>query len=232
MKISLSITTYNRFDLTIKSCAQVLNDPRIDDLVILDDASTDGSYQKLVEHFKPYPHVRVMQQVKNQGMSLNKYRAIREAWNPWVIILDSDNIIGPDYIDAVYSQHFNPNEHKTIYSPSWAAPSFDFRKYEGMTINSITVKRFMHDPMFRCFLNCCNYLVHAPTYCMVYKVDPTVAQADTIAFNYQWLAAGGNFVILPACTYQHLVHEQSGFMLNADFNMKKAKEYENKIMAL
>lgn len=232
MKISLAITTYNRFDLTVKSCAQVLNDSRIDDLVIVDDKSTDGSFEKLVKNFEPYPHVRVMQQAKNRGMSLNKFHAISYAKNAWAIILDSDNVIAPDYIDAVFSQHFNPNEHKTIYSPSWAAPSFDFRKYEGKTINSITVKRFMHDPMFRCFLNCCNYLVHAPTYCKIYKHDPTAAQADTISFNYQWLSAGGNFVILPDCTYQHLVHEQSGFMLNAEYNMKKAKEVEKKIMAL
>lgn len=232
MKISLAITTYNRFDLTIKSCAQVITDPRVNDLVILDDASTDGSFERLVEHFKPWPHVRVLRQAVNRGMSFNKYSAISYARNPWAIILDSDNIISPAYIDAALGNHFNSNETDTIYSPSFAAPSFDFRKFEGKIINSVTVKRFMHDPMFRCFLNCCNYMVHAPTYCDVYKHDPTVQQADTIAFNYRWLKSGKQFVILPGCTYQHLVHPESGFMKNADYNMAKAKEIENKIMAL
>ncbi len=64
-------------------------------------------------------------------MSFNKYSAISYARNQWAIILDSDNIISPAYVDAALGKHFNANETDTIYSPSFAAPSFDFRKFEG-----------------------------------------------------------------------------------------------------
>jgi hypothetical protein len=38
--------------------------------------------------------------------------------------------------------------------------------------------------------------------------------------------------MVPGCRYNHLVHKNSGFLKNIDYNMVKAKEFENKIMAL
>jgi len=104
MNLSIAITTFNRLEFTIESFAQVLDDPRVDDIVILDDCSTDGSYEKLVKHFSGVEKVRVVRQAQNRGMSLNKRDAIAYAKNEWVAIIDSDNIIGKNYIESIFTK--------------------------------------------------------------------------------------------------------------------------------
>lgn len=229
--ISLAITTYNRFEMTVESFAQVIDDDRISDILLLDDASPDESYSKLSERFKGVEKVRVMRQATNQGMAENKKCAIALSDNPHVLILDSDNVIDKTYLDAVFKNGQLMTD-KVINCPEFAYPNFDFRKYSGQFIDYKNAKKFMSHDMFRCFLNCCNYLVPQKTYLEVYQKDDTVKEADTIAFNYRWLKAGYSFYIVPECGYFHRTHAESGFMKNIDYNMKKAKEIENKIMAL
>lgn len=231
MKLSLCITTYNRYEMTIESFAKVIDDPRIDDIVIMDDCSTDGSGIMLANMFTRHPKVRVFLQAENRGMSKNKHDAISFANNNFAVILDSDNSIDTDYIDAIHAEE-PKRSNEVILSPDFAYPNFDFRKYSGKYIHKGNVKSFMGDPMFRCFLNCCNYCVPKNTYLKTYQYDQSVKETDTIAFNYEWLKAGYLFYIIPNCKYHHLVHKDSGFIKNIDYNMIKAKEFENKIMQL
>lgn len=231
MNLSLAITTFNRYVLTIESFAQVIDDYRIDDIVILDDASTDGSYERLAEHYKDIPKVRVIRQAQNQGMAENKKCAIALSNNSHVLILDSDNVIDKSYLDAIFKNGQLLTD-KVINCPEFAYPNFDFRKYSGQFVDYKNAKKFMSHDMFRCFLNCCNYVVTQKTYLEVYEKDDTVKEADTIAFNYRWLKAGYSFYIVPGCKYFHRTHPESGFLRNIEYNMKKAKEIENKIMML
>lgn len=230
MNISLAITTYNRFDLTIKSCAQVLNDPRVNDIVILDDASTDGSYEKLSQHFKPYPHVRVLRQAKNRGMSRNKADAISYANNEWVIILDSDNIISAEYIDSTPPKDTLMSTY--IYCPEYARPNFDYRKFSGGNFNLKRNHHWIDDKNFAMCLNTCNYLVNRNRYLAVYEYNEAMKATDTIWFNYLWLKSGGSFYIVPGMQYDHLVHQNSGFLEDAKYNMEQGEKIKKMIMAL
>lgn len=232
MKISLCITTYNRFDLTIKSCAQVLNDPRVDDIVIVDDASTDNSCQKLVKYFEPYPHVRVMRQIQNRGMSRNKADAISYAKNEWVAIIDSDNIVTPKYFDAL-PETLLP---RFIYCPDFAKPNFDYRIFGAMAINSRNAFEFLRlqgysDKLFM-LLNTCNYVVNRHEYLKVYQYNPEMKATDTIWFNYLWLKSGGSLYVVKDMEYMHLVHSGSDYLKDADYNTKQGEKLRKMIMAL
>lgn len=50
--LSLAITHYNRYEMVVESFAQVIDDVRLSEILIMDDCSTDGSYEKLRDHFK------------------------------------------------------------------------------------------------------------------------------------------------------------------------------------
>jgi glycosyltransferase involved in cell wall biosynthesis len=232
MKISLAITTMNRFDLTIKSCAQVLTDPRIDDIVIVDDKSTDGSYEKLRDYFAPYPHVRVMQQAANRGMSRNKADAISYAKNEWVAIIDSDNIVTPKYFDAL-PETLLPG---FIYCPDFAKPNFDYRIFGAMAINSRNAFEFLRlqgysDKLFM-LLNTCNYVVNRDEYVWIYEYNPEMKGTDTIWFNYLWLKSGRSLYVVKDMQYDHLVHDGSGFTQDLNYNMIQAEKVRKMIMAL
>lgn len=232
MNISLAITTFNRYDLTIKSCAQVINDPRIDDIVILDDCSTDGSFEKLVDHFKPWPHVRVLRQAKNRGMQQNKADAIGYAKNEYVIILDSDNVIGTDYIYTLYKYNWFPD---SIICPSYARPHFDLRVLSGTHLDRDNVSQLLrgkNGDKINILTNCCNYFVHRDNYLKVYKFNHEMKATDTAWFNYNWMLAGNSLYVAEGLEYDHLVHDRSGFLEDAHYNMAQAEKLKKMMMAL
>ncbi|MDP4268315.1 MAG: glycosyltransferase family 2 protein [Bacteroidota bacterium] len=229
--ISLCLTNYNRFEFLIESFAQVIDDNRISEIIISDDASNDGSYEKLVEWFAGHGKVKLFQNLSNKGMSLNKKIAVELATNNTCILFDSDNVISPDYINALFHNGQLMTD-KVINVPEWAQPDFKFSKYAGSFLRLKEAKESMIDPMFRCMMNCCNYVVNRQMYIDVYEYDETIKQADTIAFNYRWLQKGYCFYVVPGMRYFHRVHKQSGFLENIDYNMKQAKEFENKILQL
>jgi len=157
-QISLAITTYNRYDLTIKSFEKVIGDERISDIVIVDDASTNGDGYRLKEYFKDNPKVHVYINNENLNMSRNKFYAIGICESDMVLIWDSDNVFSTDYIDALFKLGIF-NDPTVINMPQFAKDNFDFRAYADKEIFAADAKKYMGDPMFRCMLNCCNYVV-------------------------------------------------------------------------
>jgi glycosyltransferase involved in cell wall biosynthesis len=239
MKLSLAITTYLRYEMTIESFAQIIDDPRIDDIVILDDCSTDGSFEKLVEYFKDNSKVRVIRQAQNRGMLVNKFHAVGYAKNDWVILLDSDNKIDESYIDSFYKahdtiikQHGEPLYPGAIFAPEFARPAFNYRKFSGKSFNRWNITELTSDQMGNCLLNTCNYIVYKYFYTKVFEDNVEMKRTDTLWFNYLWLKAGNSFYVVPGMQYDHLVHDGSTWKEHADYNMKMADTINKKILAL
>lgn len=231
MKLSLCITTYNRYEMTIESFAKVIDDPRIDDIVIMDDCSTDGSAEKLAEYFSKNKKVSVGKQQENVGMSQNKVSAIASSSNEWCIIFDSDNVIGPDYLDAFgsYTGYFEGKMigfDNYIMCPDFAKPKFDYTNYSkgGRLYDSELAKGLIKQDDFNCLMNTCNYIVNRNFYLNTYEFNKDHIASDTIWHNYNHLKAGGIFAVVPDMQYYHRVHAGSGFMQNADYNIKQANK--------
>jgi glycosyltransferase involved in cell wall biosynthesis len=227
--ISLCITTYNRYDLTLESFRQVLDDPRISEIVIVDDNSKPETSCLLFNTLSRYDKVRFYVNQENIGMSRNKARAIEYAHNEWCILFDSDNVIDGSYLDAI---PFDRLSKGYIYCPSFAKPQFDYRKFEGMVINSETAKSIINKPMGEPLFNTCNYVVNRQEYLRVFQYNEAMKGTDTIWFNYLWLKDGGKFFVLKGLEYFHRVHNGSGFLEDCDYNMKKAAEVKQLIQTL
>lgn len=225
---SLCITTYNRFDMLMESFAQVVNDNRISEILIVDDCSPAGMQNKIDFHVREIPKIKFYKNNVNLGMSRNKVRSVELASNPWCIIFDSDNVIDPSYLDAL-PEYLAPS---VIYCPNFAKPQFDYRKYAGQTINADNAGKVMSKPMGECALNTCNYLVNREEYLRVYEYNPDMKGTDTIWFNYLWLKAGNSLHVVKGMEYMHRVHAGSGFMHEVDYNMKKSKEVKELIQTL
>lgn len=213
--ISLCITTYNRIELLYESFAQVLNDPRVSEIVIVDDASdkiiTRGS---ITEFTQKHGKIKAFFNKKNLDCYRNKREAISKATNEWVIIFDSDNIITTSYIDRIESLFTAGLNPKTIYQPSFAKPHFNFTKYESFLIDKSNVGKYMVDPMFGTMLNAMNYFVNRDEYLKVWdgSVDPVTS--DSIYQNYNWLKAGNSIYVVPGLEYEHRVHNGSHYQNN------------------
>lgn len=232
MKLSLAITTYNRFELTVKSFCKVMDDPRIDDILILDDCSTDGSYEKLANHFYGYDKVRVIKQIRNRGMSMNKADAIALSKSQWVLIFDSDNDLSTEYLDAFDTCEGILADPSIIWMPDYALPGFDYTKFGGRFIDKKNVKEVVKDPMGNCAFNTANYIVNRDYYSQTYKYNPEHLASDTIWHNYNHLLYGGSFYVVPKMRYGHLQHPGSGFLQDLVLNMANAEKVRKLIMTL
>jgi len=225
--VTLAITTYNRVDLTLKSFQAVLYDDRITEIVIVDDCSDNLIYTTLKNYAAHHPKIKLFRNEYNLGCYHNKRRAVELSSNDWVILFDSDNEIGPDYLSALDTCSWYP---ETILAPSFAKPHFDYRHFAGKEITRKSVKDLKGIKSFDAMINTCNFFVNREKYLEVFdqgKAEPWTA--DTLYFNYCWLQAGYNIYIVPGLQYNHLVHDGSHYKEHVQKTGNFAQEIMNKL---
>lgn len=231
MKLTLAITVFNRYEMLLESFTGLIDDPRIDEILIMDDASEDKYWKKIEQLPKFNPKIKVCRQFENRGMSINKRDAIFNSKNEWVIIADSDNVFKKNYVDALLRvPKLAPH---IIYCPSFAAPNFDYRKYQGnIYFKSSSFQLLLQETEFSCLMNTCNYVVNREAYIKCFEENKEMIASDTIWFNYLWLKAGNAFYVVPDMEYTHRVHKGSGFLEQIEYNMTQADKVKKLIIAL
>jgi GT2 family glycosyltransferase len=69
-----------------------------DEVLLVDNASTDGSREVVREHF---PDVRVIEMQANRGPCPARNRGLREARNRLVLLVDNDAVLAPDALEKL-----------------------------------------------------------------------------------------------------------------------------------
>ena len=222
---SVAITTYNRPEMTTRAIKSVINDPLCADMIVVDDHSTSANVIKLINSIAASLEgkrlVTFIENPENIGMSRNKNKAIFLSKCEKVLILDSDNYLLDGFLaKAAGFVHMKD----TILMPEKAMPEFNYADFASRIIDKHTIKEFLYNPIFQVMLNTCNYIVPRELYHKVYQHNPEIKETDTLWFNYLWLKAGYKFFIVPGMEYIHEIHEGSGWLQNADYNLKKSDE--------
>ena len=96
-RFSILIPVYNRED-SIRCClASALNQSYENiEVIVVDDASTDRSYEILMEYQKIDTRLKVIRKEKNESLLSARLAAMRESRGDFVIFLDSDDYISLD----------------------------------------------------------------------------------------------------------------------------------------
>jgi hypothetical protein len=153
------------------------------------------------------------------------------ASNDFVAIGDSDNVFTKGYVDALFALDYWYD--RTIYSPCFAAPHFDYSHFAGQTINRQNVAEFIPKFKFDVLVNCMNYVVNRNEYLRIFDyglLEPYAA--DSIIQNYNWWNAGNSMYIVPKMQYTHTVHEGSHYKEHIGHSKALATHYENKLKEL
>jgi glycosyltransferase involved in cell wall biosynthesis len=213
--ITLCLTNYNRTDLLFESFAQVIDDDRISEIVIVDDHSDMECFTRVSEYCFQIPKVRLYRNEKNLDCYRNKREAVSKASNEWVILFDSDNIMTKAYVDALFTVEQDwiaPNN--IIYQPSAARPHFIFTSYSGLIVDKYNVSLHIEESAFSTMLNAMNYCVNRDEFLRVWdgSVDPVTS--DSLYQNYNWLKAGNSIYVVPGLEYEHRVHNGSHYQNN------------------
>lgn len=203
-QISIAIPSWNRYEQTVNSFKNVIDDERIREVVIVDDASTDDSYDKLKWHFRDNNKVRIFKNETNLDCYFNKKKAMEKATSDFCILFDSDNTLGTDYIDALFNIAWW--DKFTAYQPEFSKPHFDFRKHSGVTLTKSNVNDYLHTNL-ETALNAMNFFINREQFLKVWdgSIDPVTS--DSIYFNFCWLKANNKIKITPHLEYDHFISE-------------------------
>ncbi len=122
--ITIMVPAYNHLD-KLKRCIESIEDQTYTDfdLVISDDASTDGTRDYL-ENFKDRPNTTVNYSKSNSGGIANFEKCIEMARTQWVIFVADDDWCSPEFVSTMI-----PVLDKT--KSAIVAPGFDGRDSEG-----------------------------------------------------------------------------------------------------
>lgn len=212
--ISVALTNYNRTDLLYQCVEQIIDDDRIDEIVIADDHSEMGKFNQVVHHYDGIDKVKIFRNKENINCYRNKKRAVELCTNEWVILFDSDNVLTKSYLDSIFSQLWmtNPDYRSVIFAPEFARPHFDFRAIAGKLIDRTTVAGLINVGNCSTMLNAMNYFVNRNEYLRVWDDGiPAISTADSIYQNYCWLKAGNSIYVVRGLQYDHRVHDGSHY---------------------
>lgn len=99
MKVSIIMANFNGATFLDASIASVLRQSHTDlEVIVADDASTDGSQEKLRLWVQQDPRVKFIELKENGGAARARNHCLREASGDWIAIVDSDDILHPERI--------------------------------------------------------------------------------------------------------------------------------------
>ena len=215
LKVSLAIPAYNSSAYLRNNLNKIITDPRIEEVIICDDFSSDISQLEI--SLQGLNKVKLIKNTKNIGATDNKNQAVAACKTSWTILLDADNIIDTKYLDALYRCYWGNGD--IIYCPVFARPKFNFSFISGKYLDKNYVATHMEDRLLP-FLNDGNYLVPTKEYVKcAQQVSGTNLIPDVILFALFWLKAGNKFHVVPGLEYDHTMHPDSLWMRNQERGM-------------
>jgi glycosyltransferase involved in cell wall biosynthesis len=94
-EVSVVIPTYNRAGKLVRALRSVLNQSLPPaEIIIVDDASTDGTAQ--IDFAAMSPRIRLVRGEENRGGAIARNKGVQCAMGNWIAFLDSDDVWLPD----------------------------------------------------------------------------------------------------------------------------------------
>jgi glycosyltransferase involved in cell wall biosynthesis len=89
---SAVIANYNHSDLVVNTLDAALNQTvPFDEIIIIDDASTDNSIAVIERRIAGHPHARLIKSPKNQGVVATANLGVREATGDFIFLMAADD---------------------------------------------------------------------------------------------------------------------------------------------
>jgi hypothetical protein len=227
IKISLCITTMDRFDdflsTNLDKYLDYLLDDLIDEIIICDENGND--YKKIVDKYekqlKETPNFKVYKNEERLGVFKNKLRACSYASNEYIALIDSDNFPDATYFKTA-KKYIEENKlsNTFILSPCIAktlypCPNLDYRELKNKVITTENIRHYLPNFKLQVLLNTGNYIISKSiTDNIQYNNDimDIISGCDVIYFNYLTFLQFPNMElhIVEGLEYEHTVHDDGG----------------------
>ncbi len=102
MNVSVCIPTYNQSQYLVQAVRSAVSQTVAPtEIIVSDDCSTDDTAVVLEELAREIPILKVIRQARNLGISQNTDQCLRQATGDFVVRLDSDDLLGPSYLEKL-----------------------------------------------------------------------------------------------------------------------------------
>ena len=131
--VSVIIPAYNAARFIAETVESVMHSTyAFIEVIIVNDGSTDNTNQELNLIKLKYPEIKILEQ-ENKGVAVARNLAISHASGKYILPLDADDLISPDYIQKAYDILSKNEDVKVVYSQAefigdktglWKLPAF------------------------------------------------------------------------------------------------------------
>ena len=113
-KITVIIPAYNVEDYIHKSLDSIVNQTFDDyEVLVVNDGSADRTAEIIDEYAAKYPFIQAIHQA-NAGQSAARNKAIRLSKADYIALLDSDDWVEPNFLEALYAKAIETNADLTF----------------------------------------------------------------------------------------------------------------------
>jgi len=99
--LSIVVPFYNEGELVASTVAALARPDA--EFIFVDDGSTDGTSERLLEAASRWPNIRVIVHEQNQGANAALLTGLYAATGDSIIVLDADLSYGPEHVDTLSS---------------------------------------------------------------------------------------------------------------------------------
>jgi glycosyltransferase involved in cell wall biosynthesis len=229
-KVSIIIPTYNRYELLLETIQSVLAQTYQDyEMLIIDDGSSDGTYDRIQTLFGEYAKVKIVEQA-NQGRSAARNKGLSIARGEYIVFCDDDDWFLPEYLEKHVSNLDTHLNYGIIFSDMNFCDSHGKLICRGSEYHGV---RPPSGEIFEAMLIKC--LVYAPACAMVRKqcLDEIGDFDESLEGIEDWdlwlrLAARYKFFFLDEPLSNYRIHSQMSTYQQVDL-ISKLKKIRAKI---
>ena len=211
-KLSVIVPMFNGIKYLHSCIDSILNQTYSSfELILIDDGSTDGSYEEVVKTYESIPNVRVFTQ-NNSGVSAAKNLGIQNAQGEYIIFIDIDDTIDEDmflklvnrmenHIDLVICNYSVVNKSKYQYnkadshfSGNYSIDNFTnhlFDFFDSGLTNSNWNKLYRKDIILR------NNILF----------KSKLKMGEDACFNFEYLLYASEIACIDEKLYYYLIHD-------------------------
>ncbi|MBC6112180.1 glycosyltransferase family 2 protein [Pedobacter fastidiosus] len=219
--ISYFIPAYNCENTIEESIDSIMvgNFESGDELVIVNDCSTDLTSEVLLRAKEKYPEILIINHYRNKGGSSARNTAIENSNNDLLFCLDSDNVLEPNSICSLKNYLIDNNAD---------AASFQHQHYFSETTLDIQYTWTLPkgETPLSDFLNGSNtpaqhgnYLFTKKSWCKVNGYSEGVGALDTWTFGLKQAIMNSKFIVLEHTHYFHRLQNTSYYINDAHKKM-------------
>ncbi len=192
--VSIITPNYNCKNFIAQTINSVLSQTYTNwEMIIVDDCSSDGSYEIALDYSKKDSRIKVIRNEKNSGAAISRNKAIEIAQGEFVAFLDSDDLWMPEKLEKqiVFMRENNCD--------------FSFCEYEHidednkslLKVAKVIKKLTYRKMMFHCFPGCLTVMYNQNVVGKVYAKD--IKKNNDNALFYPVLKKCKNAMGIPSC---------------------------------